>query len=313
MTGSISVGVIVNPNSANGKTGRSWKRIHGRLRDVCGPVTVYETQAPGHAIELAAEAIDAGHRTLIAVGGDGTVNEVINGILLKDESPESGITVGLIPQGTGSDLRRAVQVPLPEEAAIDTLRSGTTASIDVMKVTYRRSDGADAMRYSVNLTSFGMGGAVAARANRSSKPLGGTVTFLVATAVTALGFRGNKVSIKLDEEELKDVLIMNVAVGNGQYHGAGMMICPRAVMDDGLLDVTVVEKMSLWEITRNIRMLYDGTVYDHPKVHFKRTKRLVATSDKSASIEIDGEPIGHLPLKITILPGALRMIVPDLA
>ena len=99
MTGSTSVATIVNPNSASGKTGRSWKRIHGRLEDVCGPVTVYETKAPGHAIELAAEAIDSDHRTLIVVGGDGTVNEVVNGILLKDESPASGITVGLIPQG----------------------------------------------------------------------------------------------------------------------------------------------------------------------------------------------------------------------
>ena len=310
MTGSTSVATIVNPNSASGKTGRSWKRIHGRLEQVCGPVTVYETKAPGHAIELAAEAIDSGHRTLIVVGGDGTVNEVVNGILLKDESPASGITVGLIPQGTGSDLRRALRVPLDEKAAVETLQSGTAASLDVMKVIYRRPDGTDATRYSVNLTSFGMGGAVAARANRSSNPLGGTVTFLVATAVTTLGFGGNRVSIELDEDELKDVLITNVAVGNGQYHGAGMMICPRAVIDDGLLDVTVVEKMSLWEITRSIRMLYDGTIYDHPKVHFRRTKHLVATSEEPSSIEIDGEPLGHLPLEITVLPGALRMIVP---
>ena len=277
---------------------------------MCGPVTVYETEVPGHAIELAVEAIDSGHRTLIAVGGDGTVNEVVNGILLKDASAASAMTVGLIPQGTGSDLRRALRVPLDEEAAIETLRRGTAASLDVMKVIYRRPDGIDATRYSVNLTSFGMGGAVAALANRSSKPLGGTVTFLVATAVTTLGFRGNRVSIELDGDELKDVLITNVAVGNGQYHGAGMMICPRAVIDDGVLDVTVVEKMSLWEITRSIRMLYDGTVYDHPKVHFRRTKRLVATSDESSSIEIDGEPLGHLPLEITIVPSALRMIVP---
>ncbi len=310
MTGSTSAAAIVNPNSAGGKTGAAWQRIRGQLEDVCGPVTVYETKGPGHAIQLAAAAVDSGHRTLIAVGGDGTVNEVVNGILLKDESTVSGITLGLIPQGTGSDLRRALRVPLDEKAAIETLQSGTATSLDVMKVVYRKPDGAHDIRYSVNLTSFGMGGAVAARANQSSKPLGGMVTFLVATALATLGFRGNRVSIELDEDELKDVLITNVAVGNGQYHGAGMMICPRAVIDDGLLDVTIVEKMSLWEIASGIRMLYDGTVYDHPKVHFRRTKHLIASSDEPSSIEIDGEPLGHLPLEITILPGALRMIVP---
>ncbi len=310
MTASTSAAAIVNPNSAGGRTGASWRRIRGQLEDVCGPVTVYETKEPGHAIQLAAAAVDSGHRTLIAVGGDGTVNEVVNGILLKDESTASGITLGLIPQGTGSDLRRALRVPLDEKAAIETLRRGTATSLDVMKVIYRQPDGADTTRFSVNLTSFGMGGAVAARANQSSKPLGGRVTFLVATVLTTLGFRGNRVSIELDKDELKDVLITNVAVGNGPYHGAGMMICPRAVIDDGLLDVTIIEKMSPWEIARSFRMLYDGTVYGHPKVHFRRTKRLVATSAEPSSIEIDGEPLGHLPLEITILPRALRMIVP---
>lgn len=310
MPGSTSVAAIFNPNSAGGKTGRSWKRIQETLQETCGLVTAYETKRPGHAIELTKEAIDSGHTILIAVGGDGTVNEVANGILLKNESIDSNITLGLIPQGTGSDLRRALRIPLEERAAIKTLSNRKTTDLDVMKVAYLGLEGVSETRYSINLTSFGMGGAVAYRANRSSKPLGGRVTFLIATALTAIGFRGNKVSIELDEAEWRGMLITNVAIGNGNYHGAGMMICPEALIDDGLLDVTVVERMSLWELLRSIKILYNGKVYTHPKVHFRRTKNLVAHSDSPCSIEIDGEPLGYLPLDVTILPGALKMIVP---
>ena len=272
-------------------------------------MTVMKTQSSGHAIELTRNALRDGHRCIIAVGGDGTLNEVVNGVLSEDEDGQ-GLTIGLIPQGTGSDFRRAVHLPLDEVRAIDTIRRGRTRKLDAMRVVYRHPDGTDATRYAINLTSFGMGGAVAARANRSPKPLGGTVTFLVATALTTLRFNGNHVLIRMDDGELQDEWITNVAVGNGQYHGAGMRVCPEAIMDDGILDVTLIEKLSLWEIAWSIRLLFNGQIYDHPKVRFRRARKVVATSEELATIEIDGEPLGHLPLEVTVLPSAIRMIVP---
>jgi YegS/Rv2252/BmrU family lipid kinase len=304
------VAAIVNPKSAGGKTGRNWGRIHAGLEKACGSVSIFKTQSSGHAIDLATQAIRAGHKTIIAVGGDGTLNEVVNGLFADGRPISRGITIGLIPQGTGSDFRRTMQIPLDEPGAIRTIRDGNTIKLDVMKVIYRRPDGSDGTRYAANLTSFGMGGAVATRVNRSTKPLGGTIAFLVATALTTVGFRGNTVALKTDDVELSDVLITNVAIGNGRYHGSGMLVCPKATVDDGLLDITIVEKMSLWELTLNIPMLYNGNIYDHPKVHYHRTRKLSAMSKEPSRIEIDGEPLGTLPLEATIIPGGLRLLVP---
>ena len=147
-----------------------------------------------------------------------------------------------------------------------------------------------------------MGGAVAARANRSSKALGGQFAFLAATLQTALTFSGNSVTLRLDESKRIEAKITNVAVGNGQYHGAGMWVCPGASIDDGLLDVTVIRYLSLLELARNLPALYNGRIYSHPKVQSHRVKVVHADSREPALIEIDGEPLGRLPIEVSVLP-----------
>jgi YegS/Rv2252/BmrU family lipid kinase len=301
--------VVMNPRSAGGRTGRTWKRIRPQLEAACGPVAAFETEAPGHGIRLTSDAVRSGFSRILAFGGDGTLNEVVNGVLTA--GPEPNAEVGLIPQGTGSDFRRALGMPLDATGAIGIIRAGKTKYLDVMKVAYTLADGAGATRYAINLTSFGMGGRVAARANRSSKPLGGRVTFLAATLVTALGYRGDRVSLELDEVAIADVRITNVAVGNGPYHGAGMRVCPRAAVDDGLLDVSVITKLSPWELLTSGRYMFNGRIYEHPKVRFHRTSKLVARAvEGTSAIEIDGEALGYLPIRIEVVPRALRMIVP---
>jgi len=155
-----------------------------------------------------------------------------------------------------------------------------------------------------------MGGAVAARVNRSSKPFGPRVAFLTAFARIAMGFKGNRVSLDVNDEDWSDVLITNVAIGNRQFHGAGMRICPRAAIDGGMLDVTIIEKLSLWEIVWNAALLFNGKIYDHPKIHHSRTTAVVATCAGQSAVEIDGEPMGYLPLVVTVIPNALKLIVP---
>lgn len=310
MTGMTNdTAIVMNPRSAGGRTAHAWRRIRPLLEAACGPVTAFETASPGHGIRLTADAIQSGFSRILAIGGDGTLNEVVNGVLEARAGPRTHI--GLIPQGTGSDFRRTLGLPLDESAAIDIVRSGKTQALDAMKVSYNLPDGTAASRFAINVTSFGMGGRVARRANRSAKPLGGKITFLIATLATALDYRGDRVSIRLDDVNEPEVEITNVAVGNGQYHGAGMWICPRGVVDDGLLDVTLIRKLSFWELLTSGRYLFNGRVYEHPKVVFHRTKTLEArTLDGKSAIEIDGEPVGCLPIRIEVLPRALRMIVP---
>lgn len=300
--------VVMNPRSGGGRTARAWGRIRPRLEATCGPVTVMETARPGHGIELTANAVRSGVPRILAVGGDGTLNEVVNGVLTAGS--EFTGTIGLIPRGTGSDFRRTLGLPLEEAAAVEVVRAGKTREIDVMHVAYTLGNGTEAARYAMNVTSFGMGGRVAARANRSSKPLGGTVTFLTATFLTALGYRGDRVSIQMDAADIPEVRITNVAIGNGQFHGTGMWICPRALIDDGLLDVTVVRKLSLPELLMSGRYMFSGRVYSHPKAEFYRTRELHAHAiDGRPAIEIDGEPSGYLPIQVRVVPRAIRMIV----
>jgi diacylglycerol kinase (ATP) len=278
---------IVNP-----KAGRQTS-----MAEVPAAVQVMETKAPGHAIELTRTAIKAGAETIIAVGGDGTINEVVNGFF-EDEKPIGRhVTLSIIPHGTGSDFCRILQ------------RNGDTRMVDLMKVRFTASGGTSGTRYAINVTSFGMGGAVAARINQSSKALGGTITVLTSTLGAALAFSGNSVRLQLDDSTRIETKITNIAVGNGQYHGAGMWICPGAIIDDGLLDVTVVRYLTLPELVRNVPILYNGGIYSHPKVDSYRVKHLTAESRETALIEIDGEPVGRLPIEISVLPQAIRVLI----
>ncbi len=267
-----------------------------------------ETEAPGHAIQLSGEAVRSGCGTIIAVGGDGTLNEVANGIL-SVAPPGSMVTLGLIPQGTGSDFRRTAMLPLNIDDAITIIARGQTAVLDAMRVDFHDPEGVQRIRYALNVTSFGMGGVVAERVQRSSNRLGGKAAFLTATAVTGFSFRGNDVSIQADGGDWSEYRITNVAVGNGQYHGGGMHICPRALMNDGLLDVTIIERLSLPEIARHIRILFNGQIYGHPKIQHRRVRVLAAKSREPTRVEVDGEPVGVLPLKMTVIPEAIRMFV----
>jgi len=300
---------VLNPRSAGGRTARAWASLRPFVESACGPVTLLETTLPGDGMRLTREAVGSGHSRILAIGGDGTLNEVVNGVLATGAG--STTEVGLIPQGTGSDFRRSLGVPLDTHGAVDVIRAGKVRTLDVMDVRYTQPDGTPGQRYAINLTSFGMGGRVATWANRSSKPLGPRTTFILATCLTALGYRPDRVDLELDATSLRDIRITNVAVGNGQYHGAGMWICPKAAPDDGLLDVTVVGKLSLPGLLASTRYMFNGRVGEHPKVRMFRTTGLTArTLEGTSSIELDGEPVGNLPIRIDIVPKAIRMIVP---
>jgi len=303
MTEADSV-AIVNPASAGGQTAIAWERVQNSL----GTIRVVKTAARGDATELTSAALRNGARTIIAVGGDGTINEVVNGFFLDGQLINADAALGIVPAGTSSDLRRSLDLPVDQKDAIFIIKNGAPRPIDLMRVRYTDPSGAPATRYAINVTSFGMGALVAARAPRSAKGLGAKLAYLSTAARTALRYTGRRVIVTLDRTNRIEERITNVAVGNGRYHGAGMQVCPNADLTDGLLDVTVIGYVGLVELLASARMLYNGRILDHPKVQSFRARHVQAESTEPTFIEIDGEPLGRLPVEIELLPKALQVL-----
>jgi YegS/Rv2252/BmrU family lipid kinase len=306
MTNLRKIAAVVNPHSAGGKTGREWPAIAEKLKRRAGPFTVRFTDSPGAGTALARQLIAEGFDFLIAVGGDGTANEVANGILESGNS--SDVCFGLIPTGTGGDFRRSLGMPNNPDGAVEVLISGEPRPIDVGKVTYRDFAGETVTRYFINLLSFGMGGEVAARARNVAGALGGRAAFLWASLKGFAIYRGKHVRLILDGKDKVEAFVTDITVGNGCFYGGGMNACPTATLDDGIFEVTVIDYMNLFQFLREVPPLYSGNIYRRPKGHHFRARHLRAEAETEVKIQIDGEPLGTLPLDITILPG--KLLVP---
>jgi diacylglycerol kinase (ATP) len=303
---STAITAIVNPAAGHGKALEAWAKVRAHLK--CAVETV-RTEGPGHATRLAAQALAQSADTIVAVGGDGTINEVVNGFFEQDRLISNRASLAIVPHGTGSDFIKMLQLPPDAETAAAVIQAKNHRLLDLMKVRYTKLDGTPASRYAINITSFGMGAAVASRVNRSSKIFGRKMSFVLATVRTAMAFSGSSVSMCFDNSKTIHAEVTNVAVGNGKYQGAGMLSCPRAAIDDGVLDVTVVEFLPALQLLRNLPLLYNGKIYSHPKIQFHRVQSVRADSKKNVLVEVDGETVGRLPVEISIMPQALRMSV----
>jgi YegS/Rv2252/BmrU family lipid kinase len=301
---------IVNPAAAGGRAARRWPKIDRLLRKRLGPVDSRFTQRRGDAIELTYQALRGGYDLIIAVGGDGTVNEIVNGFFRDGQPVRPAAHLGFIPIGTGGDLRRTLQIPLDPAQAIDVIAEAQPLAIDIGHARLTGYDGAPLDRYFVNVLGFGMGGDVSVRAKSFPRWLGGKAAFLSATLLTFLKYKGKRVRLTLDgTPQPEDFVITNIAVGNGRYQGGGMHPCPRAVMNDGLLEVTTIDRLSMFELLRDLPVLYSDDIYKHPKVRHFRARHIRAESGDVTRIEVDGEALGTLPLEIDVLPERLSVLV----
>ena len=303
--------VIVNPRSAGGKTERRWPGVAALLERRLGPVEARFTQRPGHATLIARELLHQGFDRILAAGGDGTIHEVANGFVENDYPLRPEAALGIVPLGTGGDFRRTLEIPSSPGGAIEALAESRPRLIDLGKATFRARDGSTSTRYFVNLLSFGMGGEVASRAQTAPPALGGSTAFLYATLISFFVYQQKRVRLRLDgSEAAESFAIYNIAVGNGRFHGGGMRVCPTADPSDGVFEVTVIDYLRRWEALKDLRVLYSENVYRHPKVRHLRASRLQAESAEEVRIEIDGEPLGTLPLEVEVLPQRLNVLFP---
>lgn len=301
---------VINPKAGGGRTLRAWPSFERAFESEGVELETVLTEAPGHAIELTRAAIEGGAETVIAVGGDGAANETVNGFFRDGRAIRPDARFAYVPMGTGADLQRTLQAPEDPGEAARAVAAGKTAPFDVGRLRLRGPDGETVERMFFNLTSFGMGGDVSIASKQTPlAKLNGKLAFLYGTFAVFLRYRGRRVKLWLDEaEEALEFDVTNVALGNGRYHGGGMHPCPKASMTDGLLDVTVIERLGMFELIRDIRILYSEDVYVHPKVHGWKAKRIRA--EGNALAEVDGEALGGAPLEAEILPGALQVIRP---
>jgi len=240
------------------------------------------------------------------VGGDGTINEVVNGFLVDSRPINREAVLVVLPLGTGSDFQKSLGIVSLDDA-IQLISQERPGLIDLGRVDYQSPEGRRESRYFANVVSFGMGGEVAARAKNAVSKVSGKGAFLLATARVFLAYRPKTVELTVDGHRHGPFTITNIGIGNGRYHGGGMHVCPKALLDDGELEVTVIEALSSYELIRDIKVLYSENLYVHPRTHHLRGKRIAARSAETVSIEVDGEPLGALPLELTVVPAAIRV------
>ena len=303
--------IIVNPASAGGQTGRRWPGVADRLRAAGLDFDVAPTSCRGEAEELSRQAVRDGRGLVVAAGGDGTINEVVNGFFEAGDPVAAGACVGVLPMGTGGDLRRTLGHPLDVERSAAVLKAGSARTIDAGRITCRSFDDGEVVRHFVNIADAGIGGDVVDRVNRGARIISGEVTFLLASIRTLLTWRNRPMRVVIDGRA-RELVAQQVVVANCQYFGGGMRVAPRAVPDDGLLDVVIAGDLGAWENVRGLRRIREGTHLDagSPKLSHALAERVEISSPELTRVDADGEQPGVLPAVIEIQPAALRIICP---
>ncbi|MFL5273668.1 MAG: diacylglycerol/lipid kinase family protein [Anaeromyxobacteraceae bacterium] len=301
---SVKPHLIVNPASANGRTGRHFDAVARAVRGAVGDFELSFTQRRGDGALLAREAARAGGDLVVAVGGDGTASEVADGLATAERRD---VVFGFIPRGTGGDLRRTLGLPEDPAEAARLLRAGAERRLDLGRIELTGHDGSRQVRHFTNVAGFGIAGRVVQHVERTGKALGGKAAFMIASARALAGWSDQRVRWRVDGGPWREDVVTAVSVCNGRYFGGGMMVAPDARPDDGVFDVTVWKGLGLRDFVLRKGMLYDGT-----HVRLPNTERLRATvveaeplDGRPVLLDVDGEQPGMLPARITVLPGAL--------
>lgn len=298
--------VIVNPRSGGGLSDRRWAALVGPLTDGLGPFDTRFTEQRGDGKRLAQEEAVAGRQLVVAFGGDGTISEVVDGLVAAGTQTQ----LGIIPRGTGGDFRRSVCLPKQVAEAALHLQKAQVRRIDVGRARFVGEDGTTTSRCFVNVASFGFSADVASRANRSSKWFGAKLAFLGATVRSLVGYDNVEVMVQVDGGAAQRHTVLMAAVGNGCFFGGGMKICPGGALDDGILDLVMVGDMTKMGVLANMGRLYEGTHVHLEEVDSVKARSVQVTpvDDKAKiSIELDGETPGYLPATFDILPGVLPL------
>lgn len=302
----VETKIIVNPVASGGKVGKAWPHLQQLLLQGGLQFAAELTQCPGHATELARQALDAGYRHIVCVGGDGTVNEVVNGLVVEGCIP-SAVVLSIIPGGTGSDFTRILGFARDPAQVCRVALGKNTRRVDIGEIQCTR-DGKPTTRYFVNVAGLGFDSEVCARVNRMSKRIGGTIPYLVGLVTTLFSYTNKDVRVTFDNQQ-REGRFNSVVICNGQYFGGGMWIGPKAAADDGIFDIVILKDLNKLEFLINVPRVYKGTHLTHPKVESFQAREVHVEAKQNMFIQAEGELVGEAPATFRILPGALTLSV----
>lgn len=306
---------LVNPRAGAGRAGQHLDALRAAVAPLLPHAEFMQTEAPGHGRHLARQAAEDGVELLVAVGGDGTIHEIVDGLFEGERAIAPQLVLGVVPAGTGSDLRRSIGVPEDRDAALAVLASGQDRAVDVVHVTLQTTQGPHVERF-INVAGFGANGEVVRHANQMDKRLGGRLTFFRASLKTSLRYQPAELALRwidaAGEQRTWQGRAASVFLANGQHCGGGMWVGKGGRMDDGLIEVTVLPPDGAATQVAQARRLYDGTLARWPGARTMQVRELEARPVTRAPVQLDldGENPGQLPAIFRVLPRALRIRTP---
>lgn len=307
--------VIVNPNAGSGKAGRKWPQVRDLLRKTIGDYRHALTTGPTDATDLARKAIADGVTLVIAVGGDGTVNEVINGFKTPAGKVSDRAALAVVPLGTGSDFGKTFDAPCKLSSCIARIGERNEMRTDLGNTEFTSHTGERESRLFANIASFGLSGAISKNIAGSTRfeRLPGKLKYLLETLSALSSYQPANLRIEVDDTVIEDRVTF-AAIANGKFFGGGMKVAPDADVQDGQFEVVVLEDMPKLELAGKIPSVYRGTHIHLPQVKcFRGSKVRVSMADASQPLpvylDLDGECPGRLDCEFSSLPQALRLIV----
>lgn len=287
--------VILNPKAGTASDAHDLATALRRF----GEVQLDTTDAPGSAKALTQAALAAGATLVIAAGGDGTINEVVNG-LAQDFGQAR---LGIIPLGTGNDFARSIQLPTDLEAAIETLMAARTKALDVVRVT------SDDVRFFINVSAGGFSGLLDEKATAAVKRTWGPLAYLRAVAEALPDLAAYRVTLSFDDADERTLEIYNVVVANGRYVAGGIPVAPQAKLDDGLLDIMLVPAAPLPQLVIEVPQILVGRHLDSELLIFQQARKVKIAAEPGMWFNVDGELVGNQPATFEVLPQVLEVVV----
>jgi len=300
----LSARVIVNPVAGAGGTTKKWPQIKAQLKSIGLRFEHDLTEAPGHAIELARSAVKKGYELVVSVGGDGTINEIVNG--LYDSGSLREVALGIISTGTGHDYIRTIGIPGDCKKACQCLTNPRKLTVDLGVVEYA-NNGRPAKRLFVNFAGMGFDAEIVKATTQRFKAFGSLPSYLLGLLTTLIFYQNKRVSIKLDGQT-EDRKVCLILLGNGKYGGGGMLATPHADLMDGLLDVLIIDDLSKPDLLWSLPRVYRGTHLTHPKVTLRKVREIEIQPIEEMFLQADGELLGEIPARFYVLPAMLSIL-----